>query len=333
MIKACSTHTFVTRFPHLLDDLRNKVLLNETAVLGSLTLQTTHNIECQDEDVAQFPLLERGESADEFVDGIYDAKHYDLTRASVRDVQLSNYLKNTDGGVEIFSNIANYLLNLQVRALVKSSEVHTLGGELEPLIALPKGLGTDLLKEKVSLVPAYRPPTYTTRAHQQLLGVFGESLLDNATLTMDYEGEPHRIISKPHLVSDLIATEEFLHISVCALGDKMESAEIFIIPEPIFRELAAACCKHYVETWDYIDVTQVLIGLHCEKAAKVNLSLDWFFDLPLKELPESLKKEDIIMTSPKEPVPVLVLINLTDKTEYVFRKKSPYDKAPPAENE
>jgi hypothetical protein len=333
MIKACSTHTFVTRFPHLLDDLHDKVLLKETPVLGSLLMRSIHTVECKEEDVAQFPLIDPGESVDEYVEGFYDAKHYDLTKASIRDVQLSDYVKNTDGGVEIFSNAANYLLNLQVRAFVKSSEIHALGGELERLLMLPKGNGTDLLKEKVSLLPAYRPPTYIARAHQQLLGIFGQSLLDNATLIMDYEGVPHRVISRHHLVGDLVAVEETLHIPVCALADKMELAEIFIIPEAIFQELAKLCCDHYVETWDYIDATQILVGIHCERPAKLNLTLDWIFDLPLKEIPESLKKEEIVMLSNNEPAPVLVLVNLTDKTEYVFRKKSPYDKAPTAENE
>jgi hypothetical protein len=296
-------------------------------------MRNTHTIECADEDVVQFPLIDPNESVDECIDAIYDAKHYDLTRASIRDIQLSDYSKNTDGAVEIFSNVAKYLHMLQLRALMKSDDIHTLGGELERVLRLPERHGMDLLKEKVSLLPAYRPPMHLARAHQQLLGVFGQSLLDNATLIMDYEETPHRVIARQHLVGDLIAIEETLHIPVCAVADKMEAAEIFIIPEPIFQELAKLCHDHYVATWDYIDATQILVGIHCERPAKLELTLDWIFDLPLKELPESLKKEEIVMLSSGEPVPVLVLINLTDKTEYVFRKKSSYDKAPPVENE
>jgi hypothetical protein len=63
------------------------------------------------------------------------------------------------------------------------------------------------------------------------------------------------------------------------------------------------------------------------------MELEWEFDLPLKQLPDSLKKEEIVMLTGKAPMTVLALINMTDQREYVFRKKSAYDKAVATENQ
>jgi hypothetical protein len=244
-IVACSSHTFLRQFPQYLDDLRAKVLLKETPVIGSLLLSNTHNIETTGADKIHFPLIEPGESLLEFIDGIYDAELYDVQRASIRSAHLVKAKKATEGKVAFNCNAADYLIELQLRGVTPNPPTHTLGDDCSELFNIAT-VG-DALSEKIPLMPLYAEMSPVKRAHQQLLGVFGQSLLDNATLKIDYKGSPHRLISAFHLVASFIAIKETLNFVVVALGEQLEQAELFLIPEAIFQQLAKMCYDLYTE--------------------------------------------------------------------------------------
>lgn len=330
-IVACSSHTFLRHFPQHLDDLRAKVLLKETPVIGGLLLNNTHNIETTGADKIQFPLISPGESLTEFIDGIYDAELYDVQRASIRSAHLVKANKATEGKVAFNSNAADYMIELQLRGVSPNPPMHTLGDDCSELFNIVT-VG-DTLSEKIPLMPLYAEMSPVKRAHQQLLGVFGQELLDNATLKIDYKGSPHRLISAFHLVASFIAIKETLEFVVVALGEQLEPAEIFLIPEPIFQRLAKMCYDLYVEHWDYIDATQFKFEVICEQATQLEVQLEWVFDLPLKRLPDSLPKEEIIMLTQREPSTVLALVSITDPREYTIRKKSAYDSPAKGENQ
>lgn len=329
-IVACSSHTFLRHYPQSLDDLRTKVLQRVTPMIGSLLLKNTHSISCTGPDKIQFPLIEPGQSVAEFIEGFYDAEFYDVQRASIRGAFLVQ-AKKTAGPVTVKSNAANYFINLQLRGAPDNPQVHTLGDECEELFSIPES--DEELSHKIPLMPIYAPITYVNRSHQQLLGVFGPDLLNNLTLIIDHKGKPHRVISAFHLVAEFIAIKETLQFPVVALGDQLEQAELFIIPEGVFQQLAKMCYDLYIEHWEYIDATQFKFEVVCPQAITLKMELEWEFDLPLKQLPDSLKKEEIVMLTGKAPMTVLALINMTDQREYVFRKKSAYDKAVATENQ
>lgn len=331
-IGACSTFTFFQLFEEHNQKFREVALRQEIPLCGTMYLHNTHTIKCKGKENVRLPLLEEEESVKEFIEAPYDADLYDLEHAHLQALNLVEIEKKSSGTIRVTSNAAEYLYAIQAKNFLPDTRIPNIGNTFDSILEIPAAPAESKIEKSASLVPAHRPLNPKQCTHQFLLRMFGRDLLDNGSLKIQYKDHPHRVISRYHIVAGAIATKETLDIPVYALGEEIERAEIFVIPEEIYKRLADMIFQIFSEPMELMDATKVQLEVQCEEATEMEISLHWIFQLSLKRLPDTLKFEDIVLNINDEPTLVLTLMTLTDQREYKFQKKSTYEKVQPEGN-
>jgi len=333
-IGACSVQTLVKLKPELLEQLRNVIFKEDSGYTGQLFLKTTYNVKREDNEPILLYVTDENHEVGPYIDGKAPVDCYDATKATLKNVILRYYKKTSEAQIDILSNLTPWAVKVGTKNLIGEGEDCVLDSTMDVMLSIPNKAPTyewrPTTKEEYTdsqLVSLFNATSPEFQRHKQLLQVFGKTLLDNNTVRLEFRDSPHRLLSSHHLVAHFIALEETKQHAVVALGEVLELAEVFLVPESIFQELSELCYATYTQTWDVVDVNKIVLGVDCSTPLELELEIDWFFELPLKQLPEGVSLDAICMATTVPVSLVNALMQATDRKEYVFRKKA-YDKAP-----
>jgi len=332
-ICACNTQTLLKLRPELLAELREKIIKEDSEYSGNLSLKTSYSVKREGREPILLYVTDADHEVAPYIEGKAPVECYDPTRATVKNAVLRYYKKTSEAQIDILSNLTPWAVRVGTRSLLGEESSAVLDSTMDVLMSIPNKAKTfewrPSTKEEYSdaqLITLFTGTSPDFQRHKQLLQVFGQTLLDNNTLRLEFRESPHRLISAFHLVADFVGLEETKQHAVAALGEVLEVAEMFLIPEPIFQELSDLCYRTYTRTWDVVDVNTIVLAVDCTTPVELEMEIDWFFELPLKCLPEGVALESLCLSTKAQPQLVHALMQATDSREYVFQKKT-YDKA------
>lgn len=331
-IGACDLQTLVRLQPNLLDAVRNVIIKEDSGYTGNLFLKTEYSVKEEGTTPIMLYVTDEKHEIAPYVEGKAPVDCYDATRATLKNVVLRYYKKVSEAQINIASNLTPWAVKVGTKNLMEEASNTSLDAEMDVLLIIPNKSTVyewrPNTKEEymdAQLITLFTGASPEFLRHKQLLEVFGKTLLDNNSFRFEFRGSPHRLISSHHLVAAFIGLEETKHHPVIALGEVLEVAEVFVVPEPIFQELADLCFATYTRCWDTVDVHKIALSVTCETPLELELEIDWYFELPLKRLPDGVTLESISMSTTTSAQLVNALLQATSRKEYVFQKKA-YDK-------
>jgi hypothetical protein len=331
-VVVCSLESCAKQFPDLIKVFKEWQRKPGVALSADVSGQIEFTLECEKKDITKTycPVMRPEDINSEFLN-IDNPEDYDFTRLHVQTVIQSKLKKKSKHDIVILSNYSAYAIDAQAiyngNADVEKAVLdRTLGpwiaikAEPEELEYVP-GTITDVLA--LQLGPRANTPTTRLVHNQQIFGIYGKDVLENHTFPLEYNGESYRALTRHHLLSEFIGIEETQHLNYVSLSNEPSAiADVFLLPAAVFSELCDMCYAHHMKTWFPLNIFDVALAMQADGPAHVELTLDWYFIVPRKQLPATMTAKDIVLITKGSSRRIEAILD--SKKIFEFVKKSSY---------